>query len=267
MQSDREMNFRVFRFSISWPRIFPSGIGEINPEGAKFYHNVIDERLKQGVEPWITLYHWDLLQKLEEKGGWTNREIIQWFSAYTSFCADEYGNKVKNWMVMNEPVGLGYMMGYHALGKKGINNFFKAIHYTCLTMAESGRILRSKVKDVNIGSTFSCLIVESYREKPKHDKAATKLDALLNRLFLEHSLGLGYPYDGFPDLKRIEKYFEEGDAEKLAFNFDFIGVQNYFRVIVKCHVWPPIVWAKQVNPEKRGVPVNDMGLEIHPEGI
>lgn len=270
IQLHKEMNFRVFRFSISWSRIFPNGIGEINPEGVQFYHNVIDECLKQGVEPWITLYHWDLPQKLEEKGGWTNREIIQWFSAYTSFCAEEYGGKVKNWMVMNEPagfVGLGYMMGYHAPGKKGINNFLKATHYTCLTMAESGRILRSKVKDANIGSTFSCSPVESYRGKSKHEKAATKLDALLNRLFLEPSLGLGYPYDGFPALKRIEKYFEEGDAEKLAFNFDFIGVQNYFRVVAKRHVWPPVVWAKQVSPEKRGVPVNEMGFEIHPEGI
>ncbi len=92
----KEMNFDVFRFSISWTRIFPDGVGQINPAGVQFYHGVIDECIAQGVEPWITLYHWDLPQNLQEQGGWTNREIIDWFSAYTQFCANEYGDKVKN---------------------------------------------------------------------------------------------------------------------------------------------------------------------------
>ena len=266
----KEMNFDVFRFSISWSRIFPDGTGEINPKGVQFYHNVINECLAQGVEPWITLYHWDLPQNLENKGGWTNREIIKWFSLYTEFCANEYGGKVKNWMVMNEPaafVGLGYMMGYHAPGEKGISNFLKATHNTCLSMAESGRILRSKVKNANIGTTFSCSPVEAYKGKQKNEKAVEKLDALLNRLYIEPSLGLGYPIDRFPALKKIEKYFEEGDDEKLIFDFDFIGIQNYFRVVAKKHIWPPVLWAKQIDPKKRDVPTNEMGFEIYPEGI
>ncbi len=266
----KEMNFDVFRFSISWTRIFPDGVGQINPAGVQFYHGVIDECIAQGVEPWITLYHWDLPQNLQEQGGWTNREIIDWFSAYTQFCANEYGDKVKNWMVMNEPagfVGLGYMMGYHAPGEKGISNFLKATHYTCLAMAESGRILRSTVNNANIGSTFSCSPVESYKGKSKNSRAVAKLDALLNRLFIEPSLGLGYPYDGFSALRKIEKHMEEGDAEKLKFEFDFIGVQNYFRVVAKRHLWPPVLWAKQIDSKKRSVPVNEMGFEIYPEGI
>ena len=113
----KSMNFRVFRFSISWSRIFPKGTGEVNPFGVQFYHKVIDECLRQGLQPWVTLYHWDLPQELEELGGWANREVVEWFKAYTQFCAQEYGSKVKNWMVFNEPsavIGLGYLAGYHA---------------------------------------------------------------------------------------------------------------------------------------------------------
>ena len=122
----KDMGFGVFRFSISWSRIFPEGTGKINPNGVEFYHQVIDECIAAGIEPWITLYHWDLPQALEDQGGWANREVLGWFSDYVSFCTEEYGNKVKNWMVMNEPaafVGLGYMLGYHAPGKKGLYKF------------------------------------------------------------------------------------------------------------------------------------------------
>ena len=126
----KQMNFGVFRFSISWSRIFPTGTGNINKKGVEFYHKVIDECLINGIEPWITLYHWDLPQSLEDHGGWANRKILNWFQEYVSFCTKEFGSKVKNWMVMNEPaafVGLGYMLGYHAPGKKGPYKFLNSI--------------------------------------------------------------------------------------------------------------------------------------------
>ncbi len=266
---NKEMGFDVFRFSIAWSRIFPDGKGEVNPQGVQFYHNVINECLKQGVQPWVTLYHWDLPLALEEKGGWTNREVVNWFDDYVAFCAREYGGKVKNWMVMNEPaafVGLGYMMGYHAPGKKGIDKFLKATHHACLSMAAAGRTLRLNVENANIGSTFSCSQVKPHKGLDKHTKAVARIDAMLNRLYIEPSLGLGYPIHAFPALKRIEKFFEEGDEELLIFDFDFIGLQNYFPVVAKRSAIP-IVWSKQVSPKKRDVPVNEMGFEINPEGI
>jgi beta-glucosidase len=119
IQLAKDMHFEVFRFSISWSRIFPTGTGEINEKGLAFYHAVIDECLQQGLQPWITLYHWDLPQALHEKGGWANRDIITWFEEYTKLCAHEFGSKVKHWMVFNEPsafIGLGYLAGYHAPG-------------------------------------------------------------------------------------------------------------------------------------------------------
>lgn len=270
----KEMGFDVFRFSISWSRIFPEGTGEINPIGLEFYHQVIDECLANGIEPWITLYHWDLPQALEDQGGWTNRKIISWFNDYVSFCTKEFGAKVKNWMVMNEPaafVGLGYMMGYHAPGKKGPYKFLKATHHACLAMADGGRMIRKNIPDANIGTTFSCSQIDPYRDDPmygyKDVGAVKRMDALLNRLYIEPSLGLGYPVDALPALKKIKRYFEPGDEERLEFKFDFIGLQNYFRVVTKKSIFPPFLWAKQISAEKRGVPMNEMKFEIYPEGI
>ncbi|MDC1266586.1 GH1 family beta-glucosidase [Crocinitomicaceae bacterium] len=270
----KEMNFGVFRFSISWSRIFPKGTGEINKKGVEFYHKVIDECLNNGIEPWITLYHWDLPQFLENQGGWTNRKILDWFKEYVSYCAVEYGEKVKNWMVMNEPaafVGLGYMLGYHAPGKKSPYKFLKATHHACLAMADGGRIIRENVKKSNVGSTFSCSHIDPYRDDPvssyRDAGAVRRMDALLNRLYIEPSLGLGYPIDGLPALKRIERYFEAGDEERLKFKFDFIGLQNYFRVVAKKAVIPPFIWAKQIAAEKREVAMNEMKFEVYPEGM
>ncbi len=256
----KKLNLKIFRFSISWSRIFPDGIGRVNLEGVSFYHKVIDECVKNEVEPWITLYHWDLPQKLEDKGGWTNREMVSWFSSYVDFCTKEYGSDVKNWMVMNEPaafVGLGYMLGYHAPGKKSPYKFLKATHHACLSMAEGGRIIRKNVIDSNVGTTFSCSHIDPFRDDPvnsfKDHKAVKRLDALLNRLYIEPSLGLGYPVDGLPALRRMSRYIKPGDKDALKFKFDFIGLQNYFRVVAKKSWVPPFVWAKQISAEKRGV--------------
>lgn len=266
----KSMNFRVFRFSISWSRIFPKGTGEVNPFGVQFYHKVIDECLRQGLQPWVTLYHWDLPQELEELGGWANREVVEWFKAYTQFCAQEYGSKVKNWMVFNEPsafIGLGYLAGYHAPGKRNVNAFLKASHYACLAMAESGRVIRREIPDAHIGTTFSCSSVDAWKDKSKHQKAVKRMDAMLNRMFIEPSLGLGYPVNDFPFLRKMKKFQLPGDAEKLKFDFDFIGLQNYFRVVVKRSPLIPFVWAKPVSAKKRNVPYNEMGFEIYPEGM
>lgn len=266
----KSMNFRVFRFSISWSRIFPQGTGEVNQKGVNFYHTVIDECLSQGLQPWVTLYHWDLPQALQDQGGWANREVIEWFKTYTQFCAREFGSKVKYWMVFNEPsafVGLGYLAGYHAPGKRNVNAFLKASHYACLAMAEGGRMIRREIPDAQIGTTFSCSIVDAWKDKSKHQKAVKRMDAMLNRMFIEPSLGLGYPENDFPFLRKMKKFQLPGDAEKLKFDFDFIGLQNYFRVVVKRSPFIPFVWAKPVSAKKRNVPFNEMGFEIYPEGM
>ena len=268
----KSLNFNTFRFSIAWSRILPDGVGKVNPAGLEFYHQVIDCCLENGLEPFVTLYHWDLPQVLEDRGGWTNREVISWFSDYCEIFTREFAGKVKHWMVLNEPagfVGLGYMTGYHAPGRMGMGNFLPAIHHAALCQAEGGRIIRKNVPDAVIGTTFSCSFIEPSSQKNADIQAAKRTDALLNRMFLEPALGLGYPVEELPFLnKMIKKYVHNGDMEKLAFDFDFIGLQNYFKIVVKNAWWMPYLGASEVKPHKRNVKeLTDMGWEISPDGI
>jgi beta-glucosidase len=148
-------------------------------------------------------------------------------------------------MVLNEPagfVGLGYMTGYHAPGRMGMSSFLPAIHHATMCQAEGGRIIRKNIPNAVIGTTFSCSFIEPFSQKPTDIQAAKRTDALLNWLFLEPALGMGYPIKGLPFLKKMtKKYVQEGDMEKLAFDFDFIGLQNYFKIVVKmrggCRTW------------------------------
>ncbi|MBN2662690.1 MAG: beta-glucosidase [Bacteroidales bacterium] len=264
----KSMNFKHFRFSLSWPRILPNGTGEINPKGVQFYHKVIDKCLELGLTPWVTIYHWDHPQTLENKGGWTNRKMVDWFSEYTEFVSKEYGSKVKNWMILNEPLTftiMGYMLGEMAPGKKGINNFRKAVHHANLCQAKGGRIVRKNVTNANIGTTQFTSYIEAHTTKDT--KAAERMDALINRLFIEPSLGMGYPESKLFFLKSMKKVMLPGDIEKMKFDFDFIGLQYYFRTVIKKSAFMPYVWAKEVPPIKRGAIANQMNGEVYPEGF
>jgi beta-glucosidase len=265
----KAMNFKVFRFSLSWSRIIPGGTGEANRKGLDFYHKVIDKCLSAGIEPWITIYHWDMPQVLEAQGGWANRKMIGWFSGYTDVVTREYGSKVKNWMVMNEQlafVGNGYMEGIFAPGKKSLKAFMKAVHYSVLANAEGGRIVRRNIPDANIGTTFANTWVEPVDQTKKNIEAAARMDAVMNRLFIEPCLGLGYPVDTLPVLKRLKTFYEPGDEEKMVFDFDFTGVQYYFRTIAKKSLMPGLR-AREIKASDRGVPANEMEGEIYPEGL
>jgi len=266
----KQLNIPNFRFSISWTRIFPNGTGEINQAGIAYYNRVIDYCLKQEIEPWVTIYHWDLPQALELKGGWTNREIVDWFTAFATVCAQNFGDRVKHWMVMNEPAvftGAGYFLGLHAPGRTGLKNFLPAIHHTVLSIVAGAKVLRSLLPGAQIGTTFSCSYIQPYSDKPKDINAAKRVDALINRLFIEPILGLGYPVNEIPVLKGIEKYYQPGDEENMKFDFDFIGVQNYTREIVKYSFFTPYVSASLVKAEDRKVTLTAMKWEVYPQAI
>ncbi len=175
------MGFTVFRFSISWTRIMPTGTGTVNPAGLAYYHRIIDACLELGLEPFITLYHWDLPQALETKGGWCHRGTVFAFAEYVSVCVREYGNKVKNWIVLNEPFGftaLGYMLGVHAPGKFGLSYFLPAVHHVVLAQAEGGRVVRDEVRGANVGTAFSCSQIIPYTQNEQDMRAARRADAL-----------------------------------------------------------------------------------------
>lgn len=266
----KDLNIPNFRFSISWSRVLPNGIGETNAAGIAYYNRIIDYCLSLGITPWVTIYHWDLPQALQNKGGWTNRNVIDWFRDFVKLCASNFGDRVKNWMVMNEPVvftGAGYFLGLHAPGKKGIKNFLPAVHHATMAIAEGARELRKYYPDANIGSTFSCSFLQPFRNIERDKKAVVRVDVLMNRLFIEPLLGLGYPVKDLPVLKDLKKYIVAGDEEKLAFEFDFIGIQNYTREIIKNSWLTPYIGASLIKAESRKVPLTSMKWEVYPESI
>lgn len=266
----QNMQIPNFRFSLSWARIKPNGVGHINHKGVDYYNRLIDNCLEKGITPWVTLYHWDLPQALEKKGGWTNRDVIYWFEEYAELCARTYGDRVKNWMVLNEPmvfVGAGYFLGVHAPGRMGMGNFLPAIHHATMAMGVGGRLLKSIDPTFNVGTTFSCSHIEPFSVREKDQQAAVRVDALLNRLFIEPTLGLGYPIADLRPLKKIENYFKAGDEQKLKFDFDYIGIQNYTREIVKYSFWTPYLKAKLVKPQERNADFTLMNWEVYPDSI
>jgi beta-glucosidase len=267
----KALGFDVFRFSLSWSRIIPDGTGKINQEGLRFYHRLIDECLNAGITPFVTLYHWDLPDALEQKGGWTSHLMNRWFMKYTGICAEAFGDKVKNWIVLNEPFGftsLGYMLGRHAPGKTGLDNFLKAVHHAALAQADGGRVLRSLVKNAYIGTSFSCSEVKPLSSKAEDLEAARKTDILLNRLFIEPLLGKGYPSENFKLVEKLELVNKAWKfTDRLRFDMDFVGVQNYFPVVVKHNPFIPYVNASEVKAGSRKVPQTAMGWEISPDGL
>lgn len=267
----KTLGFKVFRFSISWSRILPFGKGKINQEGIDFYHNVIDECLFNDIIPYVTLYHWDLPENLSKNGGWLAYSINADFNEFVLLCAKTYGSKVKNWIVLNEPFGftsLGYMLGVHAPGETGLTNFFAAAQHAAIAQADGGRILRAEVTNANIGTTFSCSEIIPFTESNADILAAKRVDCLMNRFFIEPTLGLGFPT---VDWDVLEKFAISHSTwrykERMTFDFDFIGLQNYFPLTVKFNTFIPVIQAWEVKAKSRKKPHTKMGWEINSESF
>lgn len=265
-----QLNIKNYRFSISWSRIIPDGIGQVNQAGIDFYNRLINLSLELGITPWVTLYHWDLPQKIEDKGGWTNRDVKEWFGEYVKVCIQHFGDRVINWIVLNEPTvftAAGYFFGVHAPGKKGLDNFLAAAHHAVLSQAYGAKIIKNNLPNSFVGSTFSCSHIEPYSNKTKDILAAQKADVLLNRFFIEPLLGLGYPTREIKALQRIEKFIQPNDEKEMKFDMDFIGIQNYTREVIKHSYFVPYLQAKIISARKRKVPTTVMNWEVYPESL
>jgi beta-glucosidase len=267
----RALGFKVFRFSIAWSRVLPFGVGQVNQAGIDFYHHVIDECLKNDLIPYITLYHWDLPEALSKSGGWTAFSINAYFNDFVMLCAKTYGDKVKDWIIINEPFGftsLGYMLGIHAPGETGLTNFLNSVLHTAIAQADGGRIIRAEVRNANIGTTFSCSEILPYTNQKADLLAAKRVDCLMNRLFIEPTLGMGFPTADWDVLEKFAiSHSTWRHQERMKFEFDFIGLQNYFPLVIKFNAFVPIIQAWEVKARSRRVPHTLMGWEINPESF
>jgi beta-glucosidase len=263
------MGFDAYRFSLSWPRIQPDGTG-LNQKGLDHYKRVIDSCLGAGIEPWVTVYHWDLPQALEDKGGWTNRDIVEIFAEFAGIVGEAFGDRVRNWMVFNEPLSftmLGYMLGAHAPGRRGLNNFFPAIHHVNLATAEGARALRATAQDPVVGTTqYLSPTLGSGPGPHLAARAERAANAMLNRSFLEPNLGMGYPVDDAPILRMMRRYIRDGDLQRCEIDLDFLGVQYYTRLRAPFRPIPGL-WTIPGFGSDPDLEKTSMGWEIRPEGL
>ena len=235
IQLMKKLGVNSYRFSIAWPRIFPGGDENQNPKGIEFYHNLIDELIKNNIRPFVTLYHWDLPQALEEKGGWSSRDTVYAFQQYARLIFQEYGSKVHDWITLNEPYCssiLGYLVGRHAPGDKDAQRAYSAIHHLNMAHGMAIKEFRDGGYEGQIGTTLNLKGIRGATASPEDTLAADRAMDQGNRMFLDPLLGNPYPQRHIEAMKVIMPV-ESGDMELISQKFDFLGLNYYYEEIVE----------------------------------
>jgi beta-glucosidase len=256
----------AFRFSIAWPRILPAGTGEVNGAGLDFYDRLIDELLRHDIQPMVTLYHWDLPQALEDRGGWTSRETAEAFAAYTEIVTRRLGDRVKYWITHNEPqvaAFAGYGGGRHAPGKTGQANALSAAHHLLLSHGLAVPIIRRESPGAQVGITLNLSHVDAATDGERDRAAASYADARSNRWFADPVLRGSYPSEVLDRVYAEMPEVQSGDLATMAAPIDFLGVNNYFRNVVRAD--PETGEPRTVRPDDAAL--TEMGWEVYPQGM
>jgi beta-glucosidase len=264
----KELGVNAYRFSIAWTRILPRGTGAVNQAGLDFYDHLVDELLKNKVEPYICLFHWDLPQALQDKGGWPNRETAYAFAEYARIVTERLSDRVKVWMTHNEPwvaAMAGYFSGEHAPGNKDVSAAFKTLHHLLLSHGLAAEAIRASARQpVKVGIALNLNPVHPASDSKKDREAATRMDAVLNRATLDPLLKGTTPIQEFAIGKLLfGSLIKPGDMEKIR-TLDLLGVNYYTRTVAKYERKFPVVAAEQIHPE--GNEYSGM-WEIYPPGI
>ncbi len=268
----KELGLNAYRFSIAWSRILPEGKGQVNQKGIDFYNSLIDELLEKGINPAVTLYHWDLPQKLQDYGGWGNRNTIDYFTDYSELAIKTFGDRVKLWITHNEPIVASFYAhadGAHAPGLKDHALAVQVSHHLLLSHAKVVQVFRElNQNDSKIGITLNLTPIYSASQSVEDQNIARLVDGEKNRWFLDPVFKGSYPNE----IMRIyqEKFnapvIKPGDMELLSgAKIDFLGINYYMRAIVE--------YAKDGSPlpyryiAAEGSNYTDMGWEVYPEGL
>jgi beta-glucosidase len=264
----KQLGLRGYRFSISWPRIFPDGKGAVNQKGLDYYNRLVDELLANGIRPFPTLYHWDLPQALQDEGGWANREIVGHFTKYAETCINALGDRVKHWMVFNEPwvfSFLGYAVGFHAPGIRDREQGMRAMHNVNLAQASALRAMRAVGTAEALGTAFSMSASYPYSDSAEDKAAADRHHGFNNDWFLRPLLKGEYP-TAYVDQEAAlaASDIRSGDMEAVRADVDFIGINLYARTIVANNPDEKYLGIRQVpGPGRR----THFGWEVWPAAL
>jgi beta-glucosidase len=272
----KKMKLQAYRFSISWPRIFPTGKEKINHKGVEFYDNLINELIANDIEPFITLYHWDLPLSLQKAGGWENRNTIDAFVEYARFMFDKFGDRVKKWITFNEPMVFAVWFPIRGLyGKNDIVTIMQTTHLINLSHAKTLEAYRdSDNSDGLIGIALNLNSIYPKTSSSLDNEAANITDGFMNRWFLDPIFKGDYPSDILTLLKKHFNFpqFPDEDLQLFKDNLtDFLGINNYSctRATLEKPIKEPEDFYNLLMPSRieKGVEVTDMGWEVCPEGL
>jgi beta-glucosidase len=271
----RAMNLNSYRFSISWPRIQPTGSGPVNPKGMDYYSRLVDALLEARIRPLVTLYHWDLPQALEHAGGWPNRDTAFHFADYVELVVQALGDRVSDWLLFNEPAAFiyhGYMEGIHAPGHQSVIDFLRASHTVNLAQGTAFRVLKATRPSARVGTAFSMSWCEPASNSEEDKLAAERAHAITNLWFLEPALNGRYP-EALAFFPETIMGIRSGDLDKMRAPLDFIGINLYYRTIASApsamerlsHAQQWLFPVKMTGGQ-RG-PQTDMGWEVWPQAL
>jgi beta-glucosidase len=264
-----ELGLDAYRLSISWPRIQPTGSGAANLAGLGFYDRLVDGLLDCGIDPWITLYHWDLPTALEDAGGWPARDTAHRFAEFAAIAADALGDRVGHWITLNEPwcsAFLGYSSGRHAPGRTNHRDAVAAAHHLMLGHGLATTVIRSAAPAAKVGVTLNLYAVTTADDSEGAHEAVRQIDGIQNRWFLDPILKGGYPDDVRRDLAGTTamEFERPDDAATIAAPVDFLGVNYYTRYLVQAGPYPGSAGIEFVS---QGLPRTAMGWEVDHTGL
>ena len=273
----RDLGVDTYRFSVSWPRVQPGGRGPVNEAGLGFYDRLVDELLNAGIDPWLTLYHWDLPQELEDAGGWPNRDTAYRFADYSMLVFDRLGDRVDTWTTLNEPwcsAILGYSEGRQAPGRTDFGAGIDAVHHLLLGHGlATERIRAAATRPLSLGITFNLTTAHPASDSPLDLAAARREDGLANRLYLDPVLRGQYPQDVVDDLAAQGHHLpvQDGDLEIISAPIDVLGVNYYFGMKFSGVDEEGRTEDEHGKPVSRslplGAPLTAMGWEILPDSF
>ncbi len=264
----KEIGIKSYRFSISWGRIFPEGRGAANPAGIDFYSQLVDELLENDIEPYLTLYHWDLPQVLQAQGGWPARSTADAFVEYADLVSQRLGDRVNNWMTLNEPfvsAWLGYMEGQHAPGHQDVDEMLAAAHHLLLAHGLSVPVIRTNATNAEVGIVLNLNRMHPASRSSADRAAAWRDDGLVNRWYLDPLDGRGYPKDMIEHFGRPMDFIQDSDLKTISVPIDYLGVNYYTRGIARSNEIPETENEPQTvfaNPNP-----TEMGWEVYPHGL
>ena len=263
----RDLGCGAYRFSVSWPRVFPTGYGKLNQPGLDIYDRIVDRLCSLGIEPMVTLYHWDLPQALEESGGWSSRSILGPFTEYVSTVARRLGDRVTRWITINEPlsvVGAGYLAGVHAPGVRNPVRAARALHNLLLAHGLAVSTLRELAPGGKIGIANAFTPV--YPMRLEDTRLAFWMSHALNRVCMDPIMFGHYPVGLSALLRLLNRSIRPGDFETMSVPFDFVGVNHYSRLIAQRRFFPYVGFRLMRSSHKNAL-FTDLDWEIYPDGF